>query len=354
MPPRTRRFAAFLLALWALVAAGFTVALGVTESLTWRQAMTAGTLSALPAALLGALVPRWCKRVPWRDQSAVRFMLHQLVGAAAYSIIWAAVIVAEMWLGTRPEAVRGFIEQGLSWQLLTGAMLYAMIAGATYASTSAARADESERMRERAEMLRLRAELSALRSRLDPHFLFNVLQTLGALIDQRPRDAHAALEHLAALLKRRTDSLTDQDDSVPFAHELADAREYLALESLRYGDRLAVDYAVEPATLAHMMPAFTLQPLVENAIRHGLAERERGGRLVISSEQNGASWTLSVSDNGVGALPEQLERSGGVGLSVLRERMRLRFGDRAVLRAASTLGNGCTVTVRLPTEAGDA
>jgi two-component system LytT family sensor kinase len=102
-----------------------------------------------------------------------------------------------------------------------------------------------------------------------------------------------------------------------------------------------------------MIPRFTLQPLVENAIRHGLAGRAGGGRLAIRSHGNGASWSLTVSDDGVGADPARFTNGNGVGITVLRERLRLRFGERAGLAVETSRGAGCAVTVWLPFDADD-
>jgi LytS/YehU family sensor histidine kinase len=108
---------------------------------------------------------------------------------------------------------------------------------------------------------------------------------------------------------------------------------------------------IDPATLDRLVPRFTLQPLVENAIRHGLSERAAGGRLAISSRGNGASWSLTVSDDGVGGDAAHFYNGNGVGITVLRERLRLRFGDRAGLAVDTGKGTGCAVTVRLPIDA---
>jgi signal transduction histidine kinase len=341
-------------ALWSPVALGFAVALALTEHLAWPLALTAGTMSTLPGALMGVAVIALCVRLPWRETNRVAFVLVHALTGLAYTAIWSGAIVTEMWLAAPRAETTKFFRDGLAWQLLTGAIVYALLAGVAYARGALVSADLSARAAERAEMLRLRAELSALRARLDPHFLFNVLQTLGALVNERPETAHAALEHLAALLKRRIDAAAVPGDAVLLADELADARQYLALESLRFGNRLAAEEDVEPATLAFMIPKFTLQPLVENAIRHGLSQRASGGRVTITTRANGSSWTLSVSDDGIGADASRFITGTGVGISVLRERLRLQFGGDAALSVQTAIGEGCTVSVRLPIDTDEA
>ena len=345
---RTVRVALVYAALWSPVALGFALALALTDRMPWPRALVAGGMSTLPAAVLGLGVIRLCELLPWREGARAPFFLSHALAAIAFTTLWSAAIVSQMWLVAPREEVDKFLELGLAWQLVTGLITYALIAGALYARGALRREAQQTRAVERAETLRLRAELSALRARLDPHFLFNVLQTLGALAAEQPTKTHAALEHLSGLLRRRIDAGADSDDSVSFANELADARQYLALERLRVGDRLATTEDVDPATLPLVMPKFMLQPLVENAIRHGLAPRAEGGRLTIQTRVNGTHWTLSVIDDGTGADPSRFEGGSSVGIPVLRDRLRLRFGGDAGLAVNTAPGAGCSVTVRLP------
>jgi len=350
---RTLRLTLGYLALWSPVALGFAIALASTQRLTWPQALMAGTMTALPAAVLGLAVMRLCDRIPWRDSASAAFFVIHALAAAAYTALWAASILTQIWLVAPRAEVTGFLDQGLAWQLVTGVITYAVLAGASYARNALRRQAEQAVAIERAETLRLRAELSALRSRLDPHFLFNVLQTIGALVRERPERVHAALEHLAGLLRRRIDAAGDESDTMSLGAELADMREYLALESLRFGQLETVE-DIDPTTLPLTIPTFTLQPLVENAIRHGLATRSGRGRLTIRSRVNGGNWQLSVEDDGAGSDPARFANGNGVGITVLRERLRLRFADRAALAVDTRPGAGCTVTVSLPIESGEA
>jgi hypothetical protein len=347
---RRFRSAATYAAAWIPVALAFSLALGATGTVPFAYALSAGIASTLPAALLGTLVIALCRRVPWtRGRRGALAVMHALA-AAVFAVAWAVTIVAEIRLAAPSGDSASFLNEGFAWQLLIGLLTYAVIAGVAYARMALRRQEEQERATARAETLRLRAELETLRARLDPHFLFNVLQTLGALIDHQPRDAHAALEHLARLLKRRLDASRDAGDDAPLAEELEDVREYFALERLRLGGRLTVVEAIEPATLELMVPRFTLQPLVENAIRHGIAPRAAPGRLTLRAARIGNAWTLAVSDDGAGADPARVASSTGVGLPVVRERLRLRYGDRSTFVVTTAPGCGFTVTLRLPAE----
>ena len=345
---RTFRSSVAYFAAWVPVALAFSLALGVTGAVPLGYALAAGMTTTLPAALLGTQVIALCRRLPWtRGRLGVLTLTHG-AAAIAFSSLWSATVAAEI-LGFAPKGeLSGFVRDGLAWQFVIGLLTYAVIGGIAYARAALRRQEEQERIVARAETLRLRAELEALRARLDPHFLFNVLQTIGALVDEDPRQVHAALEQVAALLRRRLDAASVSDDDATLAEELADVRDYCALERLRLGARLEVSEEVDPATLELTLPRFTLQPLVENAIRHGIAPRSASGRLVVRAARNGGSWTLMVSDDGAGADPARAASGRGVGLSVIRERIRIRYGERATFAVRTAPGEGFTATLCIP------
>lgn len=345
---RNLRSALLYAAAWIPVALGLSLALLITDRVPPGVALGAGIFSTLPAMLMGIPVIALCARMPWPARDVRLFVLgHGLLGVT-FAGLWAAAIVAEITLAAPAGTAIAFIRQGIAWQFIIGLFVYGGIAGVTYLQAAVHRQQAQERIAARAETLRLQAELNALRARLDPHFLFNVLQTLGALMTERPEQAHAALELLARLLKRRLDAVKPDADDATLVEEMEDVREYVALEQLRLGSRLTVDERIEPSTNDLVVPRFTLQPLVENAIRHGIAPRAGPGRLVLTARRNGTSWSLQVSDDGAGSAPERLQSTSGVGLAVVRERLRLRFGAAANFGVETSPGAGCSVTLRLP------
>jgi hypothetical protein len=335
---------------WVPVALVYSLALLLSDRVPGSQALVAGFSSTLPAALLGLGVVALAQRLAWSPAGAVRFLAVHGAAAIAYSVLWLGAIIAQMRPVAPSEAVDAFLRFGAPWQGVFGVLAYVVVAGITYARAALRRQQAQERAAERAETLRLKAELEALRARLEPHFLFNVLQTIGALITDQPSRAHEALELLASLLKRRLEAAREGDDA-SLADEMADVREYCALERLRLGARLTVVEALDAGTEDLLVPRFTLQPLVENAIRHGIASRLSPGRLRVAASRNGTSWTLTIEDDGAGADPAALENPSGVGLSVVRERLRLRFGARAAVVVGTSPGAGCHVTLTMPVDA---
>lgn len=188
------------------------------------------------------------------------------------------------------------------------------------------------------------AELRLLRSQLNPHFLFNALNGVRSLIAEDPARARDAVTHLARTL-RYTLASGDQD-LVSLERELEMVDDYLSLESMRLAERLAVERDIDPAARTARVPAMLLQTLVENALKHGIAELKEGGTLNISARVEGADVILRVENprpvNGAA------RHGHGVGLRNATERLRLLFGPRASLRLDLAQPGRATAEVRLP------
>jgi len=181
--------------------------------------------------------------------------------------------------------------------------------------------------------------LPALLSR---HFLFNTLHTISALVQTEPAQAQEALERLSTLLRR---VLAMSDEDVPLATELTFVRDYVELERLRLGSRLSLVEDVEAATLRELVPPFTLQLLVENAIKHGVERKTEGGLVWIIARLDGAVVELEVGDNGDGASKASVPDSGGIGLKWLND--RVRAGRRGTIAFDTSPGAGFVAKVRL-------
>lgn len=191
------------------------------------------------------------------------------------------------------------------------------------------------------------AQLHSLRLQLQPHFLFNTLNTITALIGAEPRAAERMVAGLSELL-RASLRLADEQE-VPLARELAHLRLYVDIQQTRFGDRLDVAMDVDPAVRSALVPSLLLQPLVENAIRHGIAPRASGGRISVRASRDADDLRLEVRDDGVGAvtLDGVLAREG-VGLTNTRERLRRLHGARHRFAYESRVGSGFAVRITVP------
>jgi hypothetical protein len=174
------------------------------------------------------------------------------------------------------------------------------------------------------------AELRALKSQVNPHFIFNSLNSLRALIDENPARAREAVTQLANLLRYSLQS--GQLETVPFEEELRIVNDYLALEQVRHEERLRVRLDIDPDTLGLPIPPMLLQTLVENAVKYGISTQADGGEIAIVARRENDVLRLQVRNPGeLGAAPAKHGASTGVGLRNAAERLRLLFGDRATL-----------------------
>lgn len=194
------------------------------------------------------------------------------------------------------------------------------------------------------------AELNTLRAQLNPHFLFNGLNNIRALVSENPDRARQALDHLAELLR-----YVMQHSATPLValgQELEIVADYLALEALQLEDRLRYTLDVAPAARAAQLPPLTVQLLVENAIKHGVAPRPAGGFVDVRAQLDAAGWLcLSVRSTGRYAPPPTLAAGSGLGLRGLRERLTQAFGAAARFSLANdpTAPDAVQATLHLPT-----
>lgn len=199
-----------------------------------------------------------------------------------------------------------------------------------------------------AEGLAHQAHLQALRYQLNPHFLFNTLNAISTLVvEERNRDAERMVARLSDFLRLTLDA--DTRAEVPLAEELEFARRYLNIEQIRFGDRLHVSVDADPDTLSAQVPPLVLQPLVENAVRHGILPREDGGRLSIETRRVADRLHMRVADDGPGPpASDALRQSSGVGVANVRERLHALYAADAEMRMDRADGGGCVVSLTLP------
>ncbi|RMH60800.1 MAG: hypothetical protein D6677_13075 [Calditrichaeota bacterium] len=201
---------------------------------------------------------------------------------------------------------------------------------------------KQEMARERLMMLNKSAELEALRARINPHFLFNTINSVLTLIPTNPEKAEWMLEKLAALF--RGILIYKENDRVPLHRELTWVRDYLEIEKIRLGDRLHYTIDADETTGKFTVPEFLLQPLVENAVIHGIAPKQDGGRITVSARQASDRLILEVRDNGVGF--SSAIRGTGHGMKLVKERLKLLYGE--YYRFEVFEREGVTVRLELP------
>ena len=188
------------------------------------------------------------------------------------------------------------------------------------------------------------AELENLRAQLQPHFLFNTLQSISTLIHRDPAAADRMLTHLSDLLRLSLRNGGAQE--VPLREELGFLERYIEIMRVRFGDRLQIDVAASPDVMDALVPSLVLQPIVENAIRHGMTSRAERGHVAVRATRNGAVLTLEVSDDGPGLPKTPAAGNGGIGLANTRERLARLYGSASSVAIID--GAGLTVRLTIP------
>ncbi len=225
------------------------------------------------------------------------------------------------------------------WPFLLMAVYYTAAAYRT-------RAAEREQAALALEAELARAQVKTLRMQLNPHFLFNTLNVVSGLVEERPRHAQDALAKLSGLLRG---ALRDQTADATLADEVAWLCPYIELQRLRFEDRLDVDLEVDADVADVQVPGFLLQPLVENAFEHGVARVSRRGRVSIRGQRQDGRLVLDVLDNGPGLEGAPAASDRGLGIATTRERLRRLYDDRATFELADrTDGPGTRARIVLP------
>ena len=317
--------------------AGPWIGLAVSVFVTWLAVRYDGLplgsigISMLCGGLAGGWLSQWRPKVAQRPLAG--FCLTSLVSLLRSGLIF-------FFGSSAPRGLYSLGQTGMAAMLqgLGTALILAIVA----------------HVRERDEQTRaaVSAEVRALQARMSPHFLFNALNTLAALATVSPRE----IPHAAGRLRRFLRASFDQHEQVlvPLEEELAVVRAYLDIESLRLGNRLQVEEIIDPGAIEVLTPPFSLQPLVENAVQHGLQSSPNAGRLRLTVRLVEQSLEMRVSDNGHGIPSTEIERVFFAArpqvhaLQLLRRRLQGLFGRSFLLEVCSEVGQGTTVTVRIP------
>lgn len=350
--PRLRSWLLYASA-WVPVAAVYAQLVGRERGVSGWAAASAGIDYAIAPALLGVVVWWLSGRVRWPASHPILFFALQFLFATVYTVAWLSFVYGSIAIGTGWARAWVITERFAGWQLLMGFWTYGITAGLAYAIRITRSLREKETARARAEAARVTAELSALRGQLNPHFLFNTLHTVIALVRREPHMAEAALEQFGGMLRYVLDLNRTQQEDVQLADEIEFVRDFLALEQLRLTDRLHIVEKISPDTLDCVIPSLTLQPLVENAIKYAVAPRVEGGRITITSYLESSTLVLQVSDDGAG-ISETVAGGSGVGLRAVRQRLETRYPGESTFEITTAPGAGFTVRISLPARSGAA
>ena len=366
-PSHSRLFWGVYAGVWGVFVLGYFVMILLRTRRSVLEAAEPALAFTLPAALFGVAVVHLARRWDWPPSRPVRFSLLHLASASIYSLAWGSSLSLlfglQRALAGEPFTPPSFDNTLIALHLVFGLVVYGAIAGGTYLARVGGRLRAERERSARAEALRSRAQLRALRARLNPHFLFNALHSVLALIRRAPERAERAVERLGDLLRYAvgpepvTASGAGGPERVTLGRELEMVRSYLALEEIRLGDRLEVEEDVTEAAAAVRIPPLSVQPLVENAVEHGVAASGEGGTVWLEAHVEGDGEArrlrVRVRDDGPGTDPTSVASSDGLGLSLVRRRLELLGGGDAGLTVHTAPGEGFEALVEMPVAGAD-
>jgi signal transduction histidine kinase len=353
--PSAPRFGLLIFAAWLVPAllSGFN---------TYMQARLGGrppdwhwilfnSIDWLIYALLTPFVFRASRRLPLARPHLLRNISLNVLGALAMCVAWAllgTLLRLQIFPHQGSTPAQNLWVDFLSWVFITlpfGVGVYFALVGIEHSFFYFAQARERETQAARLAAQLSEARLGALRMQLNPHFLFNSLNAITVLVrDQDTAAASRTLELLSDLLRQVLRN--DQSHETTLSRELEFLQRYLAIEQVRFSDRLRPRIDINPALARAAVPSFLLQHLVENAIRHGIARRADAGRVEVSAARENDQLVLTVRDDGPGFFVAATE--SGVGLSNTRARLAALYGGNATLQVENAEGGGVIATVRLP------
>jgi two-component system LytT family sensor kinase len=322
----------------------------------WRMMLLGSLAQWWSWGLISPLIYAVDARLPVKERQLGLRVLAQLVPSLVITLAYLYVFAAMRalmgvgsWsaLGGTALLVSAF-HGGMLWSWL----VYWLILGARQTLRYYEHYMASELRLERMERNFSEARLNALRMQLDPHFLFNALNTISAQVEREPRLARTMIEHLGDLLRLSLEARERQE--LPLHEEMAFLEHYLSIQKIRFGAGLRVETHIEPEVKYALVPCLMVQPLVENAIRHGISRRASGGEVVVTAQRMEDRVVIRVMDDGVGlpagwTLAESIHEARGLGLSVTRERiLGLHPNGEGRFTVRRRKGGGTEAEVTLP------
>jgi signal transduction histidine kinase len=344
---------------------GYLIVLSVTTVLALVTAIECGSVTHLPSLIYGAVLWGWWALIavaswklaerfpPLSNLSFRTISIHlsmaSLLGVAHLFFLWSVGFVSVGWAYSQTAHMMWMYL--LNWNRFgIEILLYGFVFGIVGVLQYRMRAQRDAMHALELQQQLSAAHLHALQMQLEPHFLFNTLNAITTLVELgRQEQAGEMLRHLNAILK--STSQRNAPEKVPLSQELEIIESYLAIEQVRFADRLRLDIHVDPAALDGLVPCFLLQPLVENAIRHGIAQCENDGVLEASAVRDGSSLQLVVRDTGPGA-GKALPSGSGIGLRNTRERLAHFYRNNFLMKAAPLATGGFEVAITIPYESG--
>ena len=338
--PRRRSLFVWSIAVWAGIILIEASIMRMQSRVPLRHGLSTAIIDYIPLGIMSLFVWRFARWVASRRMhEGVRIAAHVVFGLFVLAL-WKGIYAALLYLWVGPHFFRLAFTSSWMYQVVQGAFAYGTMIGIMLAIQAAERERQRERREAELQIAARDAELTAIKAQLHPHFILNSLNSILALVATDPQRAREMIIGLGELLQA-TFSRIDYDE-VPLEHEIELARRYLDIEQIRFADRLQVSVNCDAGARDVAVPPLILQPLVENAVKHG------GSSVSLSARQDNGRVVIEVHDSGKGASEEQLLH-GGRGLELTRRRLNGVYGDDYALTFEQE--NGFTVRLELPSHA---
>ena len=342
-------------AIWTVIGLAFAGQLYLTQAeigrpVNWRFALSRNLIDWYAFAVLAIPVIWLANRIPLERGDWRRRITIHAVASVLFSVVWMvlrAVLAAAVEL-TPERTPLGFwtaFTYALVATFFFNVLIYWVVVSVAHTIRFYRRDRERELRTAELETRLAQARLQALQMQLNPHFLFNTLHAISSLMHKDVEAADRMLIRLGDLLRYALESTDEQE--VPLRRELDFLDRYIEIEQTRFGDRLTITKEIEPETLDAVLPNLLLQPIIENAIQHGVEPHARRGRIVLKSARNGNAMRLEIRDNGDG-LPGGVKPQEGVGISNSRARLQQLYGDQGHFQLANAPEGGLVVSIVVP------
>jgi LytS/YehU family sensor histidine kinase len=329
---------------------GFIYA-GFDVDLHWQVWKTA-VLWYINLAILFPGIHWIASKVSLDRMSKSLFVVIHLASGCSVAFLWTVMAFLDLQINPDPYT-RRYLNTMYAQYFNIGLFVYAAVAGWIYI-LQYQRAAQEQLVRE-AELQRLarEAELRALRAQINPHFLFNALNSVNALVGKDPEGAREMNTRLGNILRYVLDGSEKQ--FVTLREELSFVNDYLRIEKLRLGDKLTIVVDVDEGLKDERIPPMTLEPIVENAIKHGIARHAHGGTIEIGVMRKAGAIECRIHDTGDGrhGIHKETMLDRGVGLRNTLERLKLHYADAFTFRVENAEPSGCTVTLSIPARNGE-
>jgi len=323
----------------------YIVIFKIQTSETWGASIISSATSNYTFALLSIGIWHICRKIPFGKVPFILLAFIHFILANIFSALWIVIVYGSWYLQVGDEMLQVIpLREIIGWQFMFGIILYLLNAGVFYTIIYYRQFKEKELGEKELKILSREAQLNALKMQMNPHFLFNSLNSVNALIKDRPDQAREMMAKLSDLLRFSLD--TKEKSLITLKEELDIMHKYLEIEEVRFTDRLKILETIEPGLESVKVPALLLQPLVENSVRHGLTARRGEGWIKINISSHDGNLLITISN-----LVKQgnfVKHGSGTSLENIRQRLSLLFQENSKLSIIDSESGIFTIKLIIP------